>query len=174
MTPDEIQQHFMANSALLYGIALSYVGCNEEAEDVVQDAFVALWQMRERLAPLSVADGLRYFKQTIRHVSIDHLRRATVRSSNKDAQQLVDAQSADESPTPLDVVATRAELTLLRKLVAALPRKQELAFSLFHFAELEISEVAIRMGESECYIRVLLARAHKTIREKYQQISQSH
>lgn len=167
MTTDELQQAYLTAGAMLYGVALGYVGCCEEAEDVVQDAFVAVWRNREKLASLPAGDAPRYFVQVVKHTCIDHLRRLNVRPVAGDADGTGGSQMPDEAPTPYEQLARKTEVDLLHRLAEELPDKQAQAFSLFHFEGLELSEVAERMGETEAYVRVMLSRARKSVKEKY-------
>lgn len=153
---------------MLYGVALGYVGSEAEAEDVVQDAFVALWRNRDRLQPIKGRDDAqRYFTQVVKHTSIDHLRRQQARHTTPE-EDLEGWQPLDSGLTPYDRAAARADLDRLKAIVATLPAKPARAFALFHFDGLEIGEVAARMGEAEGYVRVMLSRARKYVKEHYE------
>lgn len=168
MTADELQQYYLSAGAMLYGVALGIVGGEQEAEDVVQDTFVSLWRHRDRLTSITDRDeAQRYFTQAVKHTGIDHLRRLQARPATSAEDISAGWTAPDTAPTPYDQAATQADLDWLRQIVSTLPPKQAEAFCLFHFDGLEVDEVARRMGEATSYVRVMLFRARKAIRERY-------
>ncbi len=62
-----------AYGAIAYGLALRVVGSTQEAEDVVQESFLALWRQADRL---DSTRGLRgYLLSIVHHRAIDRIRR---------------------------------------------------------------------------------------------------
>lgn len=174
MTPEQIQQQYLAMGAMLYGVALRYVPCAEDAEDAVQDAFVAIWRGRERLAELTSEEGRRYFVRAVRNTCINRLRQHREEAVGENGEGDLSHPVPDSAAPPDEQLSARDDLEHLHRLVEALPPKQGEAFRLFHFCELEIGETARRMGETEAYVRLLLSRARRTIRERFQPNPQSH
>jgi len=71
MTTEEFQQQAEALRVQLVGVAQKYLSATDEAEDIVQDAMIKLWLMRDQLmAPVSG-----FASVVTRNLCIDHLRK---------------------------------------------------------------------------------------------------
>ncbi len=80
---------------------------------------------------------------------------------------------ADPAPSP-DLQALRSEQARqLHALLDQLPADQREALLLRFFAEVEISEIAERMGRSAGAIKMLIHRALARLRERYRQAEQA-
>ena len=113
------------------------------AEDVVHDAFVAVWQKIDRF---DVAQGsLRSWLLTIaRNRAIDRLRRARPAEAVED----LDGRSLLRStPNPTwDAAIASLDRRALVAAVATLPAEQREAVELAYFEGLTYREVAVRVG----------------------------
>lgn len=168
MTSDELQHHYLACSAKLFSVARAMLNDDAEAEDAVQDAFVAIWQRRERLAAFSSEEARNYFVTAVRHICINLRRNSHNVRLDDEALAMVGEEKEENALTPYEMAALHNEREVLQNLLAKLPAKQAEAFRLFHFEEMENGEVAQRMGETEAYVRLLLSRARKALRDIYQ------
>ncbi|HWC30471.1 MAG TPA: sigma factor, partial [Dehalococcoidia bacterium] len=61
---DSLAAVYDAYGAIAFGLALKLLGSRTEAEDVVQESFLALWRQAERIDP---ARGLRSYLLSIVH-----------------------------------------------------------------------------------------------------------
>ena len=155
MNADELQQSYLSAAPRLYAIALGMLHDTAAAEDVTQDAFVGIWQRRERFETLNAEAAMAYFAQAVRHQCLNRLRRA--------AAAFVEPT---DDVNPEELLTGREALDRLYAAVEHLPAKQARAFSLFHFEGLDVAQVARHMNETEAYVRLLISRARQTLKKQ--------
>ena len=105
MTREELQQQYLVSGAMLYGVALRLLGSSQDAEDAVQEVFLALWNQSERLQELEVEEGQRYFTQALKNHCISQLRRREVRRVADEAVEDVYNIQPDDTPSPYEQLA---------------------------------------------------------------------
>ena len=150
MTTEEFKQEAQAIRPQLINQARRYLGDTDEAEDVVQDALLRLWQMREQLSsPL-----VRMAVVVTRNLAIDHLRRRRPAAS-------LELVAAEEEPQ----VDPRTERILA--IVDTLPLLQQTVLRLRHMEDMEMADIAELTGSNEVAVRKTLSRARQAVREKY-------
>lgn len=89
---------YQRTSAKLYGICLRLLGSEAEAEDVLQDVYVTIWQNAGRFDPTR-ASPITWLAVLARNKGIDRLRRRPAASEPIDAANDV----ADEAPLPFEL-----------------------------------------------------------------------
>ena len=125
------------------GTALRVVGSREEAEDVVHDAFVAVWRKIDRFD--AERGSLRAWLMTVvRNRAIDRVRarRASIDVDDADERSLL---RTGPNPT-LETALTRASALDLRSAMAELPDEQRRALELAYFEGYTYREVAEMTG----------------------------
>ena len=130
--------------------ARRYLADTDDAEDVVQDALLRLWQMREQLTPPLV----RMAVVVTRNLAIDHLRRRRPAAS-------LELVAAEEEPSADE----RTERILA--IVDMLPPLQQTILRLRHMEGMEMADIAELTGSTEVAVRKTLSRARKKVRELY-------
>lgn len=146
--------------APLLRYASSLVG-PDAADDVVQDAFVRIWNARERLDPDRSLRALLY--QTVRNLGLNRVR-------NRSTRQDKLAGLAADAPEPVALPDAHAEAAdtgaRLRAWVADLPDRQQEALRLTRFDGLSHEEAAEIMGVSPRTVNNHLVRALRTLRDR--------
>ncbi len=123
--------------------ALRVVGSREEAEDVVHDAFVAVWRKIDRFD--AERGALRAWLMTVvRNRAIDRVRarRASIDLDDADERSLL---RTGPNPT-MEEALTRASAGDLRAAMASLPDDQRRALELAYFEGYTYREVAELTG----------------------------
>ena len=140
---------------MLMATARRIVGDEADAEDVVQDALLRLWQLRDE--PIRNVEGMA--KVVVRHLSYDAVRRRHERVS------IDEADVADGSPSEgLNDVEER-----MMAMVRELPPMQQTVLRLRHMEEMEMEDIAELIGTSEVAVRQSLSRARKRLMEQFTQ-----
>ncbi|MBQ6080392.1 MAG: sigma-70 family RNA polymerase sigma factor [Muribaculaceae bacterium] len=157
--PDRITNAFTSLREQMLSMAERITGNRDDAADAVQDAFVKLWQQRERYESTSHASGAGMM--TVRTTSIDMARRNAHRA-NVPVEQAADA--IEES--------TNEERTLVYQQVRRiidneLTPKQRTIIDLRELEGLEFDDIASRLNTTAANVRVELSRARKRVREIY-------
>lgn len=139
--------------------ALRVVGRHEDAEDLVQDAFLELWR---RAASFTARESLRpLLAVLISRRGIDLLRRKRPSSLDETVAEPVD-HSADKM---LDRLAQEDRARLLEKAIQELPVRQRMAILLFHREELSLAQGAEALQLSPKAFESLLIRARVALKE---------
>jgi len=128
-----------------------------EAEDVAQEAFLRLWRSGASLeiGPAGVRPWLR---RVVSNLCIDRLRGAGRQTVTDEVPEQV--EEADQLAS-----LERRELSgRVDRALKALPERQRLALTLFHFEGMSQSEVAAEMGITDEAVESLLARARRALR----------
>jgi RNA polymerase sigma-70 factor (ECF subfamily) len=147
-------------------VALRIVADREQAEDLVHDAFVAMWQKIDRFDP--ARGSLRSWIVTIvRNRAIDRLRgtRASIEIGEADERSLV---RSGQNPTWDDVLA-QLGAEQLRTALDGLPAEQRQAIELAYFGGRTYREIAtmtgVPLGTANGRLRLALARLRELLRQ---------
>ena len=144
----------------LYRLAYQIVWDTAEAEDIVQDVLVRVWNRRGEWAQLGSIEA--YCMAAARNLSLD-------RKARKDAQHaLLEPEvhgRADESADPHARLEGKERMALLRKFVGRLPEKQRTVLMLREVEEKSYKEIADVLQCTEAQVKVTLFRARQKLRQ---------
>lgn len=115
------------------------------ADDVLQDAFLAVWRDAPAFRPRPGGpEG--WLHTIVRNRGLDLVRQTAVRERHVvlDERALLEAPS--ERPSPHDAVAAAQEASALRLALAALPAPQREVLVLAYFEQLTQAEIAVRLS----------------------------
>lgn len=133
------------------------LGSLEEAEDVVQETLIGLWENAARWRPEA---RLGTWLHTICYNrSVDRLRRRRNFVAEGELDALADAAELADGRLVRGEAARSVRETIER-----LPPRQRSAVYLFHFEDLSQGEAARIMGVTEAAFESLLARARRQMR----------
>lgn len=140
--------------------AMSVLPSEEDAEDVLQDAFEKLWP---RAASLETEkDAVALASVTIRNMSIDRYRK-NKRYVNVDLEdngiEEMDDNSADVADERLKMVN--------RLMAIVLTERQREVVRLRDFENMSFEDIGKKLDMQPTAVRVQLSRARKAIREAY-------
>lgn len=148
----------------LFRLALCITRNREEAEDIVQDTMLRVWNRREEWNVWETVEG---FCLTIcRNLAID-------RSQKMDARHVELTPEVTELPdmaAPDKLMERDERLGLLHRLIAELPEKQR---TILQFRDVEgksYKEIAEILQLTEEVVKVNLFRARQRIKLKYNEI----
>ena len=139
---------------MLLSVARGILGSEEEAEDVVQDAMLRLWQLREE--PIRNPKG--FARIVVRNLSLSKIRRKPLTVDISQA----DLATNDDSETGID-----EQIDRMMALVDVLPTMQQTVFRLRHMQDMTMADIASLIGTSEVAVRQSLSRARRSILEQY-------
>jgi RNA polymerase sigma-70 factor (ECF subfamily) len=156
-------------AASLNRIAYRMVGDAHEAEDIVQEACLRLWDHAPRLAarhPAGTPAGgaLRlsgWLARVVTNLAIDRLRSAR-RISGEEVPE-----RADDAPLADAVIAESQQAEATRALVLALPERQRAAIVLTYYEELPNAEAAAALDMNIKAFESLLLRARAALRKAF-------
>jgi RNA polymerase sigma-70 factor, ECF subfamily len=159
---DSLVAVYDAYASAAYGLALRVLGTAAEAEDVVQESFLALWRQAERL---DASRGLRsYLLAIVHHRAVDKVRRRGRRP-----ELALDEEAPFVAPEedPADAAARLDEAQQVRAALGSLPPDQRETVEMVYFKGLTINETADRMsvplGTVKSRLRLAMARLRREL-----------
>lgn len=164
MDAAEFKQQFLPHHRRLYRMAFRLMGNIQDAEDMVQEAYLKLWNKRNELADIQNTEA--YCITLIKNLCYDSLRLA---------QPEMDSRLPEELPlaTATDIARETEQhdaASQLRKLIHRLPQQQRQVMVMRDIGDSSYEEIEQATGLTAVNIRVLLSRARKKIREQFNQI----
>jgi RNA polymerase sigma factor (sigma-70 family) len=151
------RQLVVRHLAPVLGIARRMLKDDAEAEDVAQEAFVRLWQSAADIE-LGPAGARPWLRRVASNLCIDRIR-AGRRTDVTD--ELPEQEVAPDQLLHLEHADVGARVAAALR---ALPERQRLALTLFHYEGLSQVEVGEVLGVSDEAVESLLARARRAVR----------
>ena len=168
---EAFRQLFERKHRRIYLIAYQVLGDAAQAEDVVQEVFLRLWERCGDFDSTLPLDP--WLRRIASNRAIDHWRaRNAERAHRAEAPRRADdadpldaaAPSRDASADPTARLSWRELQSVWDEVAAELPPQQRAAFVLRHIEELEPAEVAAALGCSPSTVRSHVAEARRTLR----------
>jgi len=151
-----VQRH----TGRFYRLAYRYVQNRETAEDVVQDAFLKLWENPTIWRPQRSNKFTTWFYRIVVNLCLDWQKKKRPMPLDESLPVADDAETVDETMTRIQAQK------LLEKEIAALPERQRMALNLCFDEELSNQEAAEAMGLNLKALQSLIMRAKTTLRER--------
>ena len=143
------------------GFAERMLGARHEAEDLVQTAFLRVWQGAARWEPKAKFSTWLY--RVLHNLCMDRFR-ARGERFEPSAEEL-----ADESPGSEERMQGMQLEARVRAALAALPARQRAALVLCYYEERSQAEAAALLGVSEGALESLLSRGRAAMRKWLQE-----
>ena len=147
----------------LYRLALRITLNPAEAEDIVQDTMIKVWNRRDRWDEIESIEA--FCLTTCRNISLDKVKRAE--NQNQSLQEEHDAPDSSYSSNPEEQALQRDRIQLLRRLIDSLPEKQRSCMQLRDVEGKSYKEIAAILAISEEQVKVNIFRARQTVRQKF-------
>ena len=150
------------SSRKLYGYAYRILRNQEEAEDVVQEIFLKLWNMRERLDNYRSIDALAV--TMTRNHCIDLIRKQkneyrTETDLNNFSNLMVDS--------PYDRLVLKESGRIIEGIIEKLPENIRIILQLHDIDGKSYEEIAESTGHNINTLRVNISRARKIVRDEF-------
>ncbi len=158
MTHDILTSTFIALKQKLVRGAGRIVG-DDEADDVLQEAFVRLWSRRDEISDSHQAEGLA--SVTVRNISIDRFRER----GRRHTESLDDNESIEDSDDKTDLEDTYAEVTAI--IDRSLSERDRRIMYMRDRDGIDFDIIAAEFGLSEANVRMIVSRARTTIKNIY-------
>ena len=165
MDASDFKQRFLPYHRRLYRVAFQQLGNVQDAEDMVQEAYLKLWQRRNELPP-DIANLEAYCVTLVKHLCYDKMRLRQPEEDERPPEELALAESTNLAYE----VELKDEANHVMKLIGQLPEQQKQIMQMRDVEELPYEEIEKTTGLTSVNIRVLLSRARKKIREQFLEI----
>jgi RNA polymerase sigma-70 factor (ECF subfamily) len=139
----------------------------DAAQDVVQEAFIQVWERRRSW--IAVSSGRAYLYRIVRSLVIDEKRKRKVRQS---WVSRVRSRPPAGPPTPAEVLEEERILATYRRTVAALPERRREVFTLVFLEGLSHDEAASVLNISTQTVANQMATALRQLRNAIRLVSE--
>ena len=150
----------------LFRLALRITLDRAEAEDVVQDTMIRVWNKRDEWQQFESVEA--YCLIVAKNLAID-------RSQKKDAQNVeLSPEMAEEADTsgPYDRLVNNERMKIIHRLIDELPEKQRLIMQLRDIEGESYKEIAKVLQLTEEQVKVNLFRARQKVKQRYIEIDE--
>lgn len=152
----------------LYRLALRITLNPAEAEDVVQDTLIKVWDKRDQWNEI---DSIEAFSLVIcRNLALDKNKRKG--HDNLSIEEETNIEPVASASNPLEQTLQNDRIEQVRRLINELPEKQRSCIQLRDFEGKSYKEVAEVLGISEEQVKVNIFRARQTIKQRFEKLDQ--
>lgn len=149
----------------LFRLALRITLNRFEAEDIVQDTLIKVWNRRSDWNDI---DSIEAFSLTIcRNLSLDRIKK---KENNNDSLEDVKGAEPLASSNPQDRMIQTDRVGLIKQIVDSLPEKQRSCMQLRDFEGKSYKEIATILDITEEQVKVNIFRARQAVKHKYMKI----
>jgi RNA polymerase sigma-70 factor (ECF subfamily) len=145
----------------LFRLALRITSNREEAEDIVQDTLIKLWNQRDEW---SAIQNMETYSMTVcRNLALDSI-------NKRERQNISLDETAHDQPdisrTQDEALIRQQQMDSIQAIIQQLPEKQRTIILLRDIEEKSYQEIADIMGVSLSDVKVNLFRARQTVKTK--------
>ena len=167
MDAREFKQRFLPHHRLLYRVAYQLTGNAQDAEDLLQDLYLKLWQKRDDLPDEAMNEA--YLVTMIRRLFIDQRRLkhldASAELKNEDGPP--DERSLDRQ------IDAKDEAQQMEGLINRLPERDSKIIQMHLVEERSYEEIERDTGLSQGNIRIIVMRTKKKLKQQFQNITKT-
>lgn len=164
MDAESFKNRFLPFHQKLYRVAYRLLENEADAEDLVQEAYLKLWNKRGGLVIINNPEA--FCVTLVKNMCLDMLRSGKY-SMNRQTLELTGEYEA----THADDSEIKDDAQQLKAIIAELPELQKKIVVLRDLQEYSYEDIERLTGLHSVNIRVLLSRARKKIREKYTKLN---
>lgn len=148
----------LRDKLLKYSVKLTDDGA--DAEDIVQEAFLKLWYIRDRLDGYQSVEALSV--QVVKNLCLDKLRSKRMDRMPENSESIL-----ADTVTPEQLLEQHDAVAIIGRLIQQLPTLQQCIIRMKDVDGYELSEIAQITGTQIESVRVNLSRARKKVREQF-------
>ena len=142
------------------------MGNAQDAEDMVQEAYLRLWKRREELPP-DIENMEAYSVVIIRNLCLDAFKSTKMEEEHRPIGEL----NVPQTGSLMREVELKDEANIVKRIIGALPEQQQQVVMMRDVDDCSYEEIEQATGLSSVNVRVLLSRARKKIREQFNAIN---
>jgi len=167
MDAREFKQRFMPHYKLLYRVAYHVTGNAQDAEDLLQDMYLKLWQKRDELPDAAMKEA--YLVTMIRRLFLDQRRMKHVNTSAELKEELSppDERSLDHQ------IDCKDEARQMEGLISQLPERDAKIIQMHLMEDRSYEEIEQDTGLSQSNIRIIVMRTRQKLKQQFQKITKT-
>ena len=164
MTAEEFKKLYLPYHQKLYRLAFRILENSDDAEDLVQEVYIKLWNKRDELTHVENKEA--YSVTLLKNLCIDY-----IRSKSKRMKQASENIEVAEKEVLFEQISAKSDLELIKQLMTLLPEQQQRVLNLRHACGYTNEEVEKITGLTSVNVRVALSRGRSKLRELFKQYS---
>lgn len=149
---------------VLYRLALRITLKHEEAQDIVQDTLIKVWNKRDEWENIVSMEA--YCLTICRNLALDKMK---LRANQNESIENIHLDTPDQEGNPYERMQQKDRIDLVRRMVNALPEKQRSCIQLRDFEGKPYKEIAEILGITEEQVKVNIFRGRQAIKKRYQE-----
>ena len=162
MNAEEFKQKVLPVNQKLLRLSFRFLGNIQEAEDAVQEVYMKLWGMRQKLTEINNVEA---FATTVtKNHCLDKLKARRTVSLEDNLQNLGNHESVHENPHQIS--ENQDSISYVRLIIDSLPEQQKSMIIMRDIEQYSFEEIQEVTGLDMNYIRVNLSRARKQVRDE--------
>lgn len=167
MDTQEFKQRFMPHYRLLYRVAYHLTGNAQDAEDLLQDLYLKLWQRRDSLPEEATNEA--YLATMMRNLFVDQrrLKRLDTSADLKNDDGPPDERSLDRQ------IDARDEVSHLEGLINELSERDAKIIKMHVIEDRSYDEIEQDTGLSGGNIRIIVMRTKKKLKEQFNKMTKT-
>lgn len=147
---------------VLYRLALRITLSHEEAEDIVQDTLIKVWNRRDEWQTL---ESIEAYSMTIcRNLALDAIKK---KDNNNESLEQGIAEMSYQTSDPHELMIRKDRVEMVKQLVNKLPEKQRSCLQLRDFEGKTYKEIAEILAITEEQVKVNIFRARRSIKQQF-------
>jgi RNA polymerase sigma-70 factor (ECF subfamily) len=150
----------------VFGFGRKLTRSDDQAEEIVQDIFLKIWALREKLSSLDNFEA--YLTRLVRNQSYSVLRRNIAHDK---ASSVFLSQQAEQDNNMERQLAYNETVRILEEAIQGLPEQQRKVYELCHRQGLKYEDAAREMAISADTVHYHMKLALKAIREHFKKHS---
>lgn len=162
MNAEEFKHKILPVNQKLLRLAFRFLGNVQEAEDIVQEVFMKLWNMRSKLSEINSIEA--FASTTTKNLCLDKIKAR--RTVSIDSQVQIISKREDASSSPHQIIENQDSVDFIKNTIDRLPEQQKSVIIMRDMEEYSFEEIQAITGYDLNYIRVNLSRARKHVREE--------
>jgi len=162
MDRNEFANKIMKYKDNMYRFAMSYMHSKAEAQDVVQDVLMKLWETRYSLEEKNSIEA--WCMTLTRNKSLDALKRAGRKFTS--SIDHVTRNPTSENSSPLKVYSDKESMNHIKSALQNLPEKQVATFTLRDMQGYSYLEIGDMLGLSIDQVKVNIHRARRALKKE--------
>lgn len=146
------------HSKYFFAIVYRFVGNRDTAEDILQTAFLKLWERPHKFDPDRGVEFKTWFARVVVNLCRDDKR------TRRPVANIDDYEIADDRAHVSDIIDTARKQMVLQNAIAKLSVPYRTAINLGVLGEMQYADVAKIMGKSTGAVKVMVNRAKEQIK----------
>ena len=167
MDAQEFKQRFMPHHRLLYRVAFQLTANAQDAEDLLQDLYLKLWQKRDELADVVATEA--YLVVMMRNLFVSQRRQKHINAS-EDIESHIEPPDERSLDSQID---SRDEASQMETLIGQLPQRDGKIIRMHLVEDRSYEEIERDTGLSQGNIRIIVMRTRQKLKQQFQKMTKT-